>query len=207
MRSAALAADLGHRLARLDEAWLVDEVPFLLAPDRSLDHRSQVVVGDARAHELAQRRLVQREEAGAKAALRGQSDAVARRAERLAHRGDEPDAARRTVGKVEPRRRSGPYVLERNQRELIFDLLLDAQARHDLFVGPDVVPVERHELDEANLITLAVRQAGEVDDLVVVAALHDDHVQLDRPQSRLARGCDAIHDAPKSVDPRQTLEP
>src|SRR5919201_1577024 len=80
-RSGYSAADLGHRLRRLDEPRLVDQVPFLFAPDRGLDHRAEVVVRHARAHQLAQRGLVEREEAGAQAALRGEAGPVGRRGE------------------------------------------------------------------------------------------------------------------------------
>src|SRR6266851_8849920 len=74
-------ADLGHVLGRLDEARLVDQVALFFAPHGGLDHAPEMVVGDARAHEVTQRRFLQREQAGTQAALGGQPDAVARRAE------------------------------------------------------------------------------------------------------------------------------
>src|SRR5262249_58602912 len=71
------AADLRHALGGSDEAFLVDQVALLLAPDRALDDAGQVVVRGAAAHEVAQRCLVQREQACAQAALGRQPDAVA----------------------------------------------------------------------------------------------------------------------------------
>src|ERR1700693_1569206 len=106
----------------------------------------------------------------------GEADAVARGAERLANRRDEPTSTRRTVRKFEACGRPWPRVGDRHEGEEVFDLFLDAPARHHLLVGPDAVAVKRHELDEANLVTLVAREAGEVHDLVVVVALHHDHV-------------------------------
>src|SRR2546427_333405 len=156
----SLAPDLGHALGRLDESRLVDEVALLFAPDRGLDHRSEVIVRDARAHQVAQRGLVQREEARAQAALGRQPDSVAGGAEGLADRGDEADATHRAVGEPVAGRRPGSRVDHLLERELVLDLLLDAAARHDLLVGPDVVSIERHELDEADLVALAVRESS-----------------------------------------------
>src|ERR1700716_4380172 len=126
--AAGLTPDLRHRFRRLDETGLVDEVTFLLAPDSGLAHTADVVVGHAGTHQVTQRRLMQREEAGSQAAFSGEPDTVARGAERLADRGDETHPAGRSIGDLEPRRGSGPRVGDRDQRKEVFDLLLDAQA-------------------------------------------------------------------------------
>src|SRR2546430_3124234 len=135
---------------------------------------------------------MQREEAGAQAALGREPDWVAGRAEGVADRGDEADATRGAIGDPVAGRRAGSRVHDRLERELVFDLLLDAAARHDLLVGPDVVSIEWHELDEADLVSLAVRVPREFDHLAVVVALHDDHVQLDRPEFSLSLRGDAV---------------
>src|ERR1700674_1785955 len=150
-----------------------------------------MVIGCAGAHQVAEWGLLQREEACAQAALRREPDAIARAAEGLAHRGDETDAAWGTVRELETGGRSWAGVDDRNQREEVFDLLLDAAARDDLLVGPRSVPVGRHVLDEAHFVALVPSQAREVDDLVVVVTFHHHHVQLDRPKSRLARRLDS----------------
>src|SRR5258708_69903 len=126
---------------------------------------------------------MQREETGSQSALGGEPDAVARRAESLTHRGDESDAALRAVSKLEAGRGPGSGVFYGDKRKEVFDLLLDAQAWDDLLVRPDVVAVQRHELDEPHLIALAARELRELDDLVIVAVLHHHHVQLDGPQA------------------------
>src|SRR2546428_292563 len=74
-------ADLRHVLGRLDEPGLVDQVALFLAPHGRLDHAAEMVVGDSRPHEVAQRRFLQREQARAQAALGGEPNAVAGRAE------------------------------------------------------------------------------------------------------------------------------
>ena len=159
---------------------------FFLAPDRRLDGAADVVVGNARADQVSQRRFPKREQARAQAALGSEPDPVAGRAERLAHRGDEADAARRAVRELESRRGSWTRIDNRLQREQVLDLFLDMKTRDYLLVGPDVVAVQRHELDEADLVALVAREPREVDDLIVVLALHDHHVQLDRPKPGFA---------------------
>src|SRR5258708_1810697 len=149
---------------------------------------------------------MQREETGSQSALGGEPDAVARRAESLTHRGDESDSALRAVSKLEAGRGPGSGVLYGDKRKEVFDLLLDAQAWDDLLVRPDVVAVQRHELDEPHLIALAARELRELDDLVIVAVLHHHHVQLDGPQARLFRGLDAVHRAAELVAASHLVE-
>src|SRR5439155_11973878 len=91
-------ADLAHGLRRLLESLLVDQVTLFLLPDRALDHPSQVVVRGAAPHQVAKRRLAQREQARPQAALGGEPDAVAGRAEGLRNRGDEAEPAAAAVG-------------------------------------------------------------------------------------------------------------
>src|SRR5713101_5719455 len=77
-----------------------------------------------------------------------------------------------TVSELEARGRARAWIRDRLQREQVLDLLLDAPAGHHLLVGPDVVAVKRHELDETHLVAFIAGQAREVDDLVVVLAFH-----------------------------------
>src|SRR5205809_1023142 len=97
--------------------------------------------------------------------LGGLAADLGHRLRRLGDGGDETDSARRPSRKRVARRGSWPGVVEGHQRELVLDLLLDATAGHHLLVGPDVVAVEGHELDEPDLVTLAVGEPSEVDDL------------------------------------------
>src|SRR5439155_27348441 len=92
-----LAPDLTHALGRLHEALLVDEVPFLLEPDRTLHHARERVIRSSLTDLVTQRGLVQGEKTGAQASFGGQPHPVARGAERLADRRDEADPAGRPV--------------------------------------------------------------------------------------------------------------
>src|SRR5262252_6865241 len=83
-----------------------------------------------------------------------QPNAVAGRAERLGDRRDEADAARSAVREPEVRRRAGSVGRRGREREQVLDPLLDAEARHHQVVGPDLVPVQGHELDEPDLVAL-----------------------------------------------------
>src|SRR5205085_1160958 len=155
-RLRGLPTYLRHALFGLDIAVGPDleGAAFLLGPDRRLDHAPDVVIGDTRAHEVAQRRLAERKEAGAQAPLGRQPDPVAGVAEGLADRGDEADPAGRAVGELELDRRTRPRLGRRHQRELVLDRFLDAQAGHHQLGTPDAIAVQRHELDEAHLVAL-----------------------------------------------------
>ena len=52
----------------------------------------------------------------------------------------------------------------------------------DLVLVPRLVGVERHELDEADLVGLLARERGEAQDLVLGEAAQRDRVDLDRAQ-------------------------
>ena len=77
-----LAADLGHRLRRLDEARLADVVTLLLVQTAASMTRAERVVRGARPQQVAQVGLVEREQAGAQppsAVSRTRSQVVAER--------------------------------------------------------------------------------------------------------------------------------
>src|ERR1700694_1936925 len=78
-----LPANLRHRLHRLDEARLVDEVALLLAPDGGFDDAPKMIVRRSRAEKVPQRGLLQREQAGSQSALGGEANPVAGAAESL----------------------------------------------------------------------------------------------------------------------------
>src|SRR5438067_13784727 len=82
-RACALPADRAQAALRLHEARPRDEMPGLLAQHRGAQQRFDLVIGGARAHELPEIVLRVREQAGARLAVRGETDAVARAAERL----------------------------------------------------------------------------------------------------------------------------
>src|SRR5467141_5337336 len=118
--------------------------------------------------------------------LRRQPDAIAHFAKGVADRGNDADPALAPVAKPESRGGGRALILHRLERKLAVDRLDDVAAGDDALHRPDAVGIERHEFDKANLVALLPRQTREVDDLVVVAAAHHDHVELDRAEPCLA---------------------
>ena len=75
------------------------------------------------------------------------------------------------------------------------DRSADLLAGQDVVARPGVVGVERHELDEADLVGVLAREAGERDHLVLGEAAHRDGVDLDR----MRLGNDASTSSPRST--------
>src|SRR3954468_5720638 len=175
----ASAADRAHRARRLHEPRLVDAVLELLAPDGLADDPLDLVVARAVAQRRAQVGLVDREQAGAQAAVGGKADAVAVAAERVADRVDEADLAL-AVG--EAVRARGRVRLARLGLERVdgADRRADLLATEHAVGRPAVVGVERHELDEAHLVRVLARELGERDRLLLGEPAHRDRVDLDR---------------------------
>ena len=141
----------------------------------------ELVVGRPGAQRAAQVGLGHREQAGAQLALGGHPDPVAVAAEGLADRRDEADRAL-AVGELPAPRRAvalAAHVLER---------IGGVDQPPHLGVGqhavarPRAVGVERHELDEADLVRVLAGELGEAHDLVLGEVLQRDHVDLDRAQ-------------------------
>src|SRR5438128_8548191 len=150
--------------------------------------------------------LLDGEQAGPQVTLGGQPDAVANFAEGVADRGDDPDSTLATVAKPESRGGGRTLIGHRLERKLAVDRLDDVAAGDDAVHGPDAVGIEWHELDEADLIALATGEAGEVDDLVVVAAAHHDHVELDGAEASHAGGCQATEHTIERIAAGEILE-
>src|SRR5260370_12552594 len=119
--------------------------------------------------------------------LGGHADSSANFAKGIRDRGNDADPALAAVAKFESRGRGWPRIRDRLERKLAVDRLDDVAARDHAVHRPDAVGIERHELDEADLISLATRELREVQDLVVVAPSHHDHIELDRAEPGIAR--------------------
>src|SRR5665811_1661153 len=145
------APDRRHRARRLHKAGLVDAVFQLLAPNRLAQDCCDLRVACAIAQWLAQVGLSEREEAGPQATLGGEADAVALGAERLGDRADEADRPGAVGEPVDPGGRVG-IAAHRLQRVLGFDRSANLLPSQHLLLRPGAVGVERHELDEANLV-------------------------------------------------------
>src|ERR671933_972847 len=180
------AADRAHRARRLHEARLVHAVLELLAPDRLADDPHDLVVARAVAQRRAQVGLVEGEQARAQAPVRGQADAVAVAAERLADGVDEADPALAVGEAVHAR---GGVGLARLGLERIHggDRRADLLAGEDAVGRPAVVGVERHELDEADLVRVLARELGERERLLLGEPAHRDRVALDRVRLGMLR--------------------
>src|SRR5713226_1449936 len=102
-------------------------------------------------------------------ALGRQPDPVADFAKGITDRGDDADPALAAVAESKPAGRRRSLIRDRLEWKLTVDRFDDVAARDHALHRPDAVGIERHELDEADFITLASREPGEVQDLVVVA--------------------------------------
>src|SRR5690606_17557607 len=83
----------------------------------------------------------------------------------------------------------------------------DLGLAHDRLGRPAAVGVEGHPLDEPDGDAPLAAEGGQVDDLVVVDAPHDDDVDLHRGQAGLERGVDALEHVVELVAPGQLDEP
>jgi hypothetical protein len=89
-------------------------------------------------------------------------------------------------------RRSRPARrLQRHQRQLGLQPADHLRAGQHLVHAPAVGGAHVHELDEAQRDAAAAEVPRHRQDLVVVGAALDHHVDLDRPQARGLRGVDA----------------
>src|SRR5262249_46898802 len=150
----SLSADLAHGPGGLPEPGLRDVVLQLLAPDRVPDHLLDFFIVRTASQRFAQVGFVQAEKTGAELPLGREADPVAVGAEGLGNRVDEADLALAVAEAVDLRRRvrRAPKRLERVDR---IDHAPDLAAGEHPVFGPGVVGIERHELDEANLIRLS----------------------------------------------------
>ena len=174
----------GHRARGLHEALVVDVVLELLLPHRVAHDLLELRIGRAGAQRTAQVGLGHREQAGAQLALGGDADPVAVTAERLAHRGDEPDRAL-PVGELPAPRRAVTLAPQLLQRVRGVDQPPHLGVGQHAVPGPRAVGVQRHELDEADLVRVLARELREAHDLVLGEVLQRHHVDLDRAQLRV----------------------
>src|ERR671937_1269829 len=182
-----LAADLRHGATGADEAGVGDPVLQLLVANGEADVPRELLLGSTRAKRFLQVPLAPREETGPKLAVGGEADPVAGRAERLGDRIDEADLAG-AVGEAEAARGRRRRRRQLDERPALLDQGPDLAAGQDAVLAPDLVGVERHELDEADDVRLAARELGESRHLLLGEALERDAVDLDRPELGVALG-------------------
>ena len=150
--------------------------------------------------------LIAREEAGAQAAVGGETQAVATLAEVLGDAGDEADGAERP-GRVPVLRRAVPVgALVRRQLVTVLEELEDLGSRHQVTVTSEPT-VERHELDEAH-VHLALAREGDEGVELVLHAVEEKGIDLERREAggegRVEAG-ERIGEPAASTDPREAL--
>ena len=149
----------------------------------------------------AQVRAVGREEAGVEPALGGDAGARAAPAERLSDRGDEADFAGAVAVAVPLSHLARVVGIDRLERELGVDQRHQIRGRHDLVDSPAVGAPDVHELDEADDVLAAPEVPGQIDQRVIVDALANDGVQLDRTEASGRSRIDALeHHRDREVD-------
>src|SRR5688572_22446962 len=132
------------------------------------------------------------EQARVQRALGRQPHAVAARAEGLRHGGDDADLA----GAVDVAPALGDLArivgADRLERPALPDPLHDLRRGHHVVHAPAVRAADIHVLDEAHDVPGAAPATGHGQDIAVVGAALDHHVDLDRAQAFGRRGLDAL---------------
>ena len=129
--------------------------------------------------------LLAGEQAVADLTVGGEPDPVAVAAERAGHRGDHADGRGAAVDQEQLGRGAPPRLASRGQGEVAAELLEDLVGGDHLLAVPVVLGVERHLLDEAQLVLVVDRPGEQVARLVVVDPAQQDGVDLDRRQPRV----------------------
>ena len=211
-------ADLGSRLGRFaalahsTSGWVIGQPPMAdmdrcgwrnagssmpwpaFLPSTATRQRSaSACVGLAGAQRCPEIRLLASEQAVAHLAVSGQADPVAVAAERAGHRGDHADPARAAVdeprlGRGAPPDRCTLWLEDEPSAQAIEDLV---GGDHPV-AGPAVLSVERHLLDEPQLVAPLQAPLQEIGRLVVVHAAHEHRVDLDRDEAGRGRSREPV---------------
>src|SRR2546425_6646831 len=145
-----LSADEHHGPGWGHKTRLVDAVAFLFRVDYRANKEGHILIRSAAAQQVPQVVVLLAEQAGSQLPVGGQTDARTEAAKGLRHRRDQPDLARRAVGKAVFPRGFAPLV--RN----LFELPLRVYAPVNLRCGDDqasrpvAVRVQRHEIDKTH---------------------------------------------------------
>ena len=114
-----------------------------------------------------------------------------------------PTVARAAVDEEQLGGGAAPLA-HRGEREALPQPLEDLALRHHQRAVPGVLRVERHLLDEAQLVAAVEAPLQQVGHVGVVDAAHGDGVDLDRGQPGIRGGLEAGHDV---VEPVAAGEP
>ena len=166
-------------------------------------HRSAPAIGDhfvagTRTQRRAQIRLVPGEETVADLAVGRQPHPVAVAAERSRDRADDANRVRTVVDEELLSRSRAAPVHRREPERLSQQAERLAGGDHGLAV-PVVLGVERHLLDEAELVVVIHAPTQQLRRILVVDAAHQDGVDLDRFESGFAGGGQSLDDIGEAV--------
>src|SRR2546422_7832843 len=201
-----LSADEHHGPGWGHKTRLVDAVAFLFLVDYRANKEGHILIRSAAAQQVPQVVVLLAEQAGSQLPVGGQTDARTEAAKGLRHRRDQPDLARRAVGKAVFPRGFAPLV--RN----LFELPLRVYAPVNLRCGDDqasrpvAVGVKRHEFDKAHDEAALAGKGGKGFDFVVVQPAYENRVHLRRAQRRILRCFDPFHHHVERFGARNALE-
>ncbi len=141
------------------------------------------------------------EQAGVELALGGDPHPRAGAAERRRHRRDHADLAAAVDIAPAAGHLADVLRVDRLQRQHRVDLLHDLPGRDDVIHPPPVGRADVHELDEPQHERRAMEVLRERDDVVVVQAALDHHIDLDRAEADLLGHVDRVqHLGHREVD-------
>src|ERR1051325_6220385 len=146
------------------------------------------------------------EKAGADLAVRGQSQAIAMAAERLADRGDDAELAS-TVGEG-PTFGGGRWIFRchRTQIEGGLEAGQHLAARHDHFLEPGAGGIKRHELDEAKTQVVLAGKLRQRPEFMVIQSANHHRVDLDGMEAKFPGQTNGAQNFSQSITPSHFLE-
>lgn len=193
---------------------------FLFAQHGRIYEGCQIFLGASRSQRIPQRNFPVPEEADFQISVGGDPEAVARPTEVFAHRSYEAHLS--SVTRHLPRLKNCWRTTRGNRTHRVSSYLryvvrsvaqrsseIGIPARdyiHDVFVRHHFIQLpavsgERHVFDEANVDVPVFRELDEIQNFVVVEALHEDAVDLHRIVIQLQGEVDSHHDSLPSFPP------
>ncbi len=198
-------ADMGRSGCRKDGSLM--PWPGQLHRDGPPPAVRELGVARARPQRAAQVALGPGEQAVPHLAVGGQPDPVAVPAERPGHRRDHPDPGRTAVHQERlGGRRAALMRVVGGEAEFAAERGQDLIRGHHLGALPAVLRVQRHLLDEAQLVAVIEAEPQQRRGLVVVEVAHQHRVDLDRDQARRGRGGQPVQHVGQPVPAGQLAE-
>jgi len=193
------AADMDHGAGGFEESRFADVVTRLFGVNGVDDEATELVIGGVFPGEAVEVVFPVGEQACADFAVGGEADAAASAAKCLGDGRDDADFSVAVGESVASGGFAGGIWRERTERVNFLDALDDLGERNDHGRCPEAALFEGHELDESDDDVFLAGKRGEVLDLIVVEAAHEDAVDFDGAEARLLRGADAADNGGKAA--------